>query len=141
MTSSNLPVLTLRRNEERPLAAGHLWVYSNEVDVKQTPLGNFEPGDVVQVEGVIHDIRLHHPEATLLVLAPSPGEARDSSLSHMFTVAIREVGAEGGDAVPSQAPAPLQRGRISQGPAQEVQLEELPRGKATNTYQQSYIYT
>jgi hypothetical protein len=34
-------------------------------------------------------------EATLLVLAPSPAEARDSSLSHMFGVAIREVGAQG----------------------------------------------
>lgn len=34
-------------------------------------------------------------EARILVLAPSPAEARDSSLSHMFGVAIREVGAQG----------------------------------------------
>ena len=34
-------------------------------------------------------------EPLLLVLAPSPAEARDSSLSHMFAVAIRELGAEG----------------------------------------------
>jgi hypothetical protein len=33
--------------------------------------------------------------ARLLVLAPSPAEARDSSLSHMFGVLIRELGAEG----------------------------------------------
>lgn len=29
-------------------------------------------GDVVQVEGVIHDIRLHHPDATLFVLTTPP---------------------------------------------------------------------
>jgi len=33
-------------------------------------------------------------EPTILVLAPSPAEARDSSLSHMFAVAVRELGAE-----------------------------------------------
>jgi hypothetical protein len=44
---------------------------------------------------LLPDLTAHHPEATLLVLAPSPGEARDSSLSHMFGVAIREIGAEG----------------------------------------------
>jgi 23S rRNA (cytosine1962-C5)-methyltransferase len=36
--------LTLRNNEERRLRAGHLWVFSNEVDIKQTPLTAFTPG-------------------------------------------------------------------------------------------------
>jgi len=44
---------------------------------------------------LLPDLSEHHPEATILVLAPSPFEARDSSLSHMFGVAIRELGAEG----------------------------------------------
>jgi hypothetical protein len=35
------------------------------------------------------------PEARIVVLAPSPAEVRDSSLSHMFGVAIREVGTQG----------------------------------------------
>ncbi len=43
-------ILRLKKHEDRRLRAGHAWVYSNEVDVKQTPLGNFEPGEVVQVE-------------------------------------------------------------------------------------------
>jgi hypothetical protein len=43
---------------------------------------------------LLPDLTEHHPEATLLVLAPSPGQARDSSLSHMFGTVIREVGAE-----------------------------------------------
>jgi 23S rRNA (cytosine1962-C5)-methyltransferase len=45
-----LPPLRLRRNEERRIRAGHLWIFSNEVDVSVTPLTAFEPGDAVRVE-------------------------------------------------------------------------------------------
>ena len=38
------PTLTLKNNEERRLRAGHLWVFSNEVDTKKTPLTAFTPG-------------------------------------------------------------------------------------------------
>ncbi len=43
-------VLTLKKNEDRRLRAGHLWVFSNEVDVQRTPLSGFEPGQVVEVQ-------------------------------------------------------------------------------------------
>lgn len=43
---------------------------------------------------LLPDLHAGH-EPLLLALAPSPSEARDSSLSHMFAVAIRELGAEG----------------------------------------------
>lgn len=46
---SNLPELRLRRGEDRRLRAGHLWVFSNEIDTKATPLSGFEPGDQVRV--------------------------------------------------------------------------------------------
>jgi 23S rRNA (cytosine1962-C5)-methyltransferase len=46
---SNLPALRLKRNEDRRLAAGHLWVFSNEVDTQQTPLGKFKAGELVRV--------------------------------------------------------------------------------------------
>lgn len=39
------PVLTLRNREERRLRAGHLWVFSNEVDTQKTPLTAFAPGE------------------------------------------------------------------------------------------------
>ena len=42
--------LRLKKHEDRRLRSGHAWIYSNEVDVKQTPLGQFEPGEVVQIE-------------------------------------------------------------------------------------------
>ncbi|WP_336368391.1 class I SAM-dependent rRNA methyltransferase [Marinobacter sp. C2H3] len=44
-----LPVLTLRKGAERRLRAGHLWVYSNEVDTRRTPLTDFEPGDQAEL--------------------------------------------------------------------------------------------
>ncbi|MBT8145034.1 MAG: RlmI/RlmK family 23S rRNA methyltransferase, partial [Gammaproteobacteria bacterium] len=43
--------LRLRRNEERRLRAGHLWVFSNEIDTKSTPMRLFEPGDLVSIRG------------------------------------------------------------------------------------------
>ena len=46
---SELPALRLKRNEDRRLQAGHLWVFSNEVDAQQTPLPKFTPGELVRV--------------------------------------------------------------------------------------------
>ncbi len=45
-----LPTLRLNKNEERRLRGGHLWIYSNEVDTKATPLKGFEAGQQVIVE-------------------------------------------------------------------------------------------
>jgi len=42
-------VLRLKRGEERRLAAGHLWVFSNEVDTERTPLGQFVPGALAEL--------------------------------------------------------------------------------------------
>lgn len=44
-----LPKIALKKDEERRLRAGHLWVFSNEIDVEQTPLTAFAPGDPVLV--------------------------------------------------------------------------------------------
>ena len=46
----SLPSLRLKANAERRLRAGHLWVYSNEVDVAATPLSLFQPGDQAILE-------------------------------------------------------------------------------------------
>ena len=42
-------MLVLKKNEERRLAAGHLWVYSNEVDKAKSPLKSFTAGEQVPV--------------------------------------------------------------------------------------------
>lgn len=54
--------LQLRKNEEHRLRAGHLWVYSNEVDVAVTPLTAFEPGETA----VLRDYR-ERPLGTVYV--------------------------------------------------------------------------
>lgn len=46
---AQLPALRLKRNEDRRLHAGHLWIFSNEVDTQQTPLVKFKAGDLVRV--------------------------------------------------------------------------------------------
>ncbi len=48
--TSERAALRLKKNEERRLRAGHLWVYSNEVDTAKTPLSGFSPGQQVVLE-------------------------------------------------------------------------------------------
>jgi 23S rRNA (cytosine1962-C5)-methyltransferase len=47
--AAELPALRLKRNEDRRLHGGHLWIFSNEVDTQQTPLTKFEAGELVRV--------------------------------------------------------------------------------------------
>lgn len=42
-------LLRLKRGEDRRLAAGHLWVFSNEVDTASTPLSDFAAGELAQL--------------------------------------------------------------------------------------------
>src|SRR5208337_1466079 len=47
--AAQLPAMRLKQNEDRRLHAGHLWVFSNEVDTGQTPLVKFQAGELVRV--------------------------------------------------------------------------------------------
>ncbi|MFM9269292.1 class I SAM-dependent rRNA methyltransferase [Halomonas elongata] len=42
--------LRLKKNADRRLKAGHLWLYSNEIDTGATPLKEFAPGEQAVVE-------------------------------------------------------------------------------------------
>ncbi len=46
----SLPSLRLKANADRRLRAGHLWVFSNEIDVAVTPLNAFASGDQAILE-------------------------------------------------------------------------------------------
>lgn len=46
----SLKTLILKKNEDRRLRSGHVWIYSNEVDVNKVPLSQFEMGDWVKIE-------------------------------------------------------------------------------------------
>ncbi|MBD3610415.1 MAG: class I SAM-dependent rRNA methyltransferase [Gammaproteobacteria bacterium] len=41
--------LYLKKHEEKRLKGGHLWIYSNEIDSKRSPLKQFQPGQQVTV--------------------------------------------------------------------------------------------
>jgi len=78
-------VLRLRKDEDRRIRAGHLWVYSNEIDVAATPLVTLEPGALVDV----HDARgqflgrgYANPRSLIAVrlLTRDPRQPADSSL-------------------------------------------------------------
>ena len=47
--TDRLPPLRLNPNAERRLRIGHLWVFSNEVNIALTPLKAFKPGDLCNV--------------------------------------------------------------------------------------------
>jgi len=49
VAGGELPPLLLKPQEERRIQAGHLWVFSNEINVAMTPLTAFQPGDHVQL--------------------------------------------------------------------------------------------
>jgi len=46
--------LYLKKHEERRIVAEHLWIYSNEIDPKFTPLKNFTAGDLVEIKAYNH---------------------------------------------------------------------------------------
>ncbi len=50
MTTNTYAPLRLKKNEERRLRAGHVWVFSNEIDTRATPLDGFEPGAAVEIQ-------------------------------------------------------------------------------------------
>ncbi|MDD6088486.1 MAG: class I SAM-dependent rRNA methyltransferase [Desulfovibrionaceae bacterium] len=41
--------LFLKKNEDRRLRSGHLWIFSNEIDTARSPLSSFTPGECVSV--------------------------------------------------------------------------------------------
>jgi len=71
--------LILRKGADRRLRAGHLWVYSNEVDGKHSPLGEFRAGDPVTVrngDGKLLGSAYMEPQSLICARLYAPGEQR-----------------------------------------------------------------
>lgn len=91
--AAQVPRLRLARHEDRRLRAGHVWIFSNEVDTRATPLASFEPGQAV----VIEDAGGHalgsgyvNPHALICarLVSRDPGYLLDRSLiTHRLNVA------------------------------------------------------
>ncbi len=88
------PVLALKKGEDRRLRAGHLWVYSNEVDVESTPLSEFTPGEAVAVcdaSGQAIGLGYVNPNSLICARLLQRGTARPldrSLLVHRLNVAL-----------------------------------------------------
>ncbi len=85
--------LILRKGEERRLRAGHLWVFSNEVDVGRTPLTALQPGQEVSIldhGGKELGSGYAHPNTLIAArLVDRSGHALDRSLFvHRLNVAL-----------------------------------------------------
>ena len=50
MSKDNVPHIRLKNKEDRRIKSGHLWIYSNEVDVEKTPLHGFIAGSEVIID-------------------------------------------------------------------------------------------
>ena len=89
-----LPALRLRRGEDRRLRAGHLWVFSNEVDNDVTPLTHLAVGAMVRVlsdRDQFLGFAYVNPHALICarILSRSPVHAPDRSLLvHRLKVAL-----------------------------------------------------
>lgn len=90
----NLAPLRLKKNEDRRLRAGHLWVFSNEVDVDNTPLTTFEPGQPVELQdhrGAALGSGYVNPHSLICarLVSRDPALALNKSLlAHRFNVAL-----------------------------------------------------
>jgi 23S rRNA (cytosine1962-C5)-methyltransferase len=86
--------LSLKRGEDRRLAAGHCWVFSNEVDTDRTPLAAFQPGDLAAVEserGRFIGYAYVNPHALICARIVSRDARRpidESLLAHRLEVAL-----------------------------------------------------
>jgi 23S rRNA (cytosine1962-C5)-methyltransferase len=92
--AADLPVLRLKRGEDRRLRAGHLWVFSNEVDNDATPLTDLPVGAMVRVlsdRDQFMGYAYVNPHALICarILSRSPVQPPDRSLLvHRLKVAL-----------------------------------------------------
>jgi 23S rRNA (cytosine1962-C5)-methyltransferase len=88
------PVLALKKGEDRRLRAGHLWIYSNEVDVERTPLSDFQPGEAAAIcdaAGQVLGLGYVNPHSLICARLMQRGTARPidrAFLVHRLNVAL-----------------------------------------------------
>ncbi|MFZ1324687.1 MAG: class I SAM-dependent rRNA methyltransferase [Candidatus Contendobacter sp.] len=92
--STEFAPLRLRKDEDRRLRTGHLWIYSNEVDIAVTPLRDFQPGQPVAIQasnGKVLGTGYMNPHALLcarLVSRDTEHPLSPSLLVHRLKVAL-----------------------------------------------------
>lgn len=93
MNETRVP-LWLKRGEDRRLRAGHLWVYSNEVDTERSPLKSLTPGQSVEIRDSQDKVigcgyaNPHSLISARLVSRDAEHGLDESLLVHRFKVAL-----------------------------------------------------
>ncbi len=85
--------LRLKKGEDRRLRAGHLWVFSNEIDTSYTPLSGLSPGQPVAVQdyrGQLLGIGYANPRTLILARLLNRGE-RQMPLDTLIRERLREA--------------------------------------------------
>jgi 23S rRNA (cytosine1962-C5)-methyltransferase len=83
--------LYLRKGGDKRIRAGHLWVYSNEIDTQITPLSQFEAGQTVQLrrsDGTLLGSAYMEPQSLICARIYAPGELREPDQA-FFTSAFK----------------------------------------------------
>lgn len=86
--------LFLRPGADRRLGAGHLWVYSNEIDVQRSPLQGFTAGDRVAVrkaDGTLLGSAYMEPQALICARLYAHGEDRALDTPLLQALAARAL--------------------------------------------------
>lgn len=85
--------LRLKKNADRRIKAGHLWIYSNEVDTAATPLKGLQPGQQCGIEhasGQVLGVAYVHPNN--LICARMVSEKPDQQLDvELLKARIRQA--------------------------------------------------
>src|SRR3990172_6328051 len=94
MPNNTLPIPRLKKNEGRRLRAGHIWIFSNEVDTQATPLTAFESGQAAIIEdakGHVLGTGYVNPHALICarLVSRDPRYVLDQSLlTHRLNIAL-----------------------------------------------------
>ena len=80
-----LAPLRLKKGEDRRLRSGHPWVFSNEINVQETPLGGFKAGQQVVIEdakGIALGVAYVNPRTLICarLVSRNPKAALDHAL-------------------------------------------------------------
>jgi 23S rRNA (cytosine1962-C5)-methyltransferase len=84
---TNATTLFLRKHEDRRIRRGHPWIFSNEVDVKRSPLSALRPGQAVEIrshggEFIANAYGNPHSLICARVVSRMPGRHLDEALLH-----------------------------------------------------------
>lgn len=83
--SMNYSTIYLKKNEDRRLRAGHVWIYSNEIDVVRSPLKSYEAGQIIRIHSASgRPLGIGYINPTLLLCVRVLSDQPDANINTAF---------------------------------------------------------